>query len=82
MAAWDQMLVVASRRFKTPSNMSYDCFAALSGFIKIIILDFMMLWHCDSKYDHQIKEINIGHRFIFRANSAWKDQIPVNRKCD
>ena len=19
-------------------------------------LDFMMLWHCDSKYDHQIKE--------------------------
>ena len=43
-------------------------------------LDFMMLWHCDSKYDHQIKERNTGHRFILQANSAWKDEIPVNRK--
>ena len=35
VAAWDQMLVIALCRFKNSSNMSYDCFAALSGLLKL-----------------------------------------------
>ena len=38
----------------------------LRYYVEKSALDFMMLWHCDSKNDHQIKERSIAIDSYFR----------------